>query len=96
MTASFNSDTVSLVSADDILENCVMAIICPLSKFYPDKNFGNRIRKSIDCGELLASARQAVRNIDGVFIKNMCINNGMAEFTIMINDEERRVSIGIE
>lgn len=96
MTTFFNNDTASLVSADDILENCVMAIICPLSKFYPDKNFGNSIRQSIDCGELLASARQAVRNIDGVFIKNLCVNNGMAEFTIMINDKTRRVSINIE
>lgn len=96
MTTFFYSDIAALVSVDDILENCVMAIICPLSKFYPNKNFGSRIRQSSERDELLASARQAVRNIDGVFIKNLCVNNGMAEFKIMINDEERCVSIGIE
>lgn len=96
MTTFFNSNTASFVSADDVLENCVMAIICPFSKFYPNKNFGNSIRQSSDYGELLAAARQAVRDIDGVFIKSLCVNNGKAEYTIVINDEERSVSIGIE
>lgn len=96
MTSFSDTEKSVNVCADEVLENCIMAIVCPLSHFYPDKNFGNSIRQSIDCGELLASARQAVRNIDGVFIKNLSVNNGMAEFTIMINDDIRRVSISIE
>lgn len=92
----FNREISKLVSADDIIEDCIMALTCPYSRFYPNKDFGNRIKSSNDYKQLLASSRQAVSNIDGVFVKSLSVNDGLAEFTIMVNDEARRVSIDIE
>lgn len=82
--------------ADSVLNDCRMAVICPLGKFYPNKNYGNALLKSREVGELLATARLAAAEIDGVFIKNAKIKDNTILFDVMINDELRRLSINIE
>ena len=82
--------------ADTVAENCIMALICPLGKFYPNKNFGNSITYGNDRGRLLASARQAVRGIDGVYIKSAKISDDVIEFTLLISDRVRSVKINLE
>lgn len=82
--------------ADSVLNDCRMAVICPLGKFYPNKNYGNTLLKSREVGELLSAARLAADDIDGVFIKNAEIKDNTILFDVMINDELRRLSINIE
>lgn len=79
-----------------ILEDCVTALICPRSEFYPDKNFGSHIKPAknvLDGEKLLAFARQALREFDGVYVKSAVMKNDRAEFLLLINDNEREVSI---
>ena len=81
-----------------VLEDCTMALVCPQGSFYPNKNFGSLIAergKRIDNKELLSYARQAVDDLDGVYVKNAFANEENAVFTVMINDEERQVSISL-
>ncbi len=78
------------------VQNSVTAIVCPLGKFYPNKDYGSCVINASDAGMLLASARQAVGSIDGVYVKNVTVSNGTAEFTLVINDEERSVSVDLE
>lgn len=79
-----------------VLESCIMAIVCPLGRFYPNKNYGNSLRSGKDSGALLASARNAVSRLDGVCIKNARTESGKITFDILINDEARSVSINLE
>ena len=84
------------ISTDNILKNCVEAIKCPRGKYYPDKNFGSQILENVShstAPELLAYARQAVNDIDGVYVKNVQINGAQAIFTLLINDQQRQVKI---
>ena len=81
---------------ESVLNDCRMAVICPLGKFYPDKNYGNSLLKSREADELLAAARLAVRNIDGVFIKTAEMKDNSIEFDVMINNDIRRMSVTIE
>lgn len=81
---------------DTVIENIKMAIKCPLGKFYPNKDYGRKVIDSCSEGELLALSRLATREIDGVYIKNVSINNNEASYTILINDDERSVTLSIE
>lgn len=82
-----------------ILEDCVTALVCPRGEFYPNKDFGSHIKRGkgiIDAEKLLAFARQALSEFDGVYVKGAVINDNSADFIVMINDEEGRVSIHFE
>lgn len=86
------------LSVSSVLSDCVMALVCPRGEFYPNKNYGSHIIKNknrIDPDKLLCFARQAVIDIDGVYVKNAQLNDKSAVFTVMINDESRQVSIEI-
>lgn len=96
MTDLYFDKISQLEDTESVLKRCVMAIKCPLKRFYPNKNFGNLIKSSTDIGELLASARYAVRDIDGVYIKSAKAVDDNIQFEIMINDEARVVNINIE
>lgn len=79
-----------------VLKDCVTALGCPRGEFYPDKDFGShikRVKSTADSGELLAFARQALAEFDGVYVKSAVPNENGADFAVMINDEERRVRI---
>lgn len=86
------------LSVNSVLYDCVTALLCPRGEFYPDKNYGSHIIRNkniIDSERLLCYARQAVSGMDGVYIKSAQLNNKNAVFTVMINNENRQVSIEI-
>lgn len=82
---------------DTVLEACTMAIVCPRGKFYPDKDYGSHIKNSLVLSNalLLAYARQAVGEMNAVYIKSAETENNKEVFTVIIGDEQRQVSIDI-
>lgn len=81
-----------------ILENCVTALVCPRSEFYPDKNFGSHIKSEkflLDSEKFLAFARQALCEFDGVYVKSAIMKSDSVDFLLLINDYEREVSISL-
>lgn len=69
---------------------------CPRGRYYPDKNFGSHIlecAKDAESQELLAYARQAVSDFDGVYVKNVQTDGSGALFTLLINELQRQVKI---
>lgn len=85
-------------SVSSVLSDLVMALVCPRGEFYPNKNYGCQMMRNkniIDSEKLLCYARQAVSDMDGVYIKSAQLNDKNAVFTVMINDESRQVSIEI-
>lgn len=82
-----------------ILASCAAAFFCPRGGFYPNKEYGSKIKQNIACAqnnELLCYARQAVSGIDGVFVCSAAQNDGTVIFTVMINDEKQEVSVNYE
>lgn len=82
--------------ANSIAEDCRKITVCPLGNFYPNKNYGSVIGGYSDINTLLAAARCSAGKIDGVFIKNAKKENGNAILSVLINNEERTVSINLE
>lgn len=79
-----------------VLNDCITAFVCPVGEFYPNKDYGSQIKRhisSIDKEHLLSYARQAIRNMDGVYVKTVSSDNAGVRFTVMINEEERQVHI---
>lgn len=82
-----------------VLTDCVTAFICPRGEFYPDKDYGSQIMKNIvtaDIQTLLCYARQAVSEMDGIFVKSAVKEKDNILFNILINHEEGQVSIPVE
>lgn len=85
--------------SDTVLADCITALICPIGEFYPNKNYGSRIKyimQNTNEKEMLCYARQALNSMDGVYVKNAKIQDKSILFSIMINDEERQAIIAIE
>lgn len=81
---------------DDVLALCKSAIFCNLVSFYPDKDFGSRVRQAMNDKKLLLSyTREALRNIDSVYVKQADLIGEMLEITLTVNEEERQVSVPI-
>lgn len=79
-----------------VLQSLQILLQCPRGKYYPNKNFGSHIPEmKIQAPNdlVLAYARQAVSEIDGVFIKSVEIDNGQAVFDVLVNNEEGKVYI---
>lgn len=89
------SNQVETVKA--ILENCATTLFCRNDRYYPDKNFGSKIRQEDSLTEdlLLAYARQALSGLDGVFVKSASFLQDNAVFEILINNEREQVSISL-
>ena len=87
----------------EVLENAlrsgVLALRYQRGRFYPDKDFGSllyTVQSADSTALLLAYARQAVKELDGVFVKSVHTADGAAVFDITINNENRQVSIELE
>lgn len=96
MISFYNKQISRFKTVDDVLNDCVTAIRCPITRFYPNKNFGSQIHSDLKADELLAFARAAVRNLDGVFVKSVLLMDNTAQFKILINDNIRSVNINLE
>lgn len=90
-----NSNRIETVNI--ILENCITTLFCRNDRFYPDKNFGSKIRQECSMAEdlLLAHSRQALSGLDGVFVKSASFIKDNAVFEILINNERKQVSISL-
>lgn len=80
----------------DILCDVEAALNAVRGKFYPDKDYGSKIRSICEMPRefyALCYARQALYNMDGVFVKSVRLNGSGYDFTLRINDEERQVRI---
>lgn len=76
----------------DELQNCAkMALITPRGGYYPNKNYGCEIRYSQNVSQILAQARLAVSELDGVYVKSVEKKDGIVIFNLSVNDEERQV-----
>lgn len=76
-----------------------MLLLTPIGKFYPNKNFGSKIKSSLlpPVNEYAAAyAREALDRIDGVFVKSAQYKKPILTVNLIINDEERQVSIDLE
>lgn len=91
------NNTDSIINS--ILTDCAAALVCPRGEFYPDKDYGSRIRKEmqeLDLQTLLSYSRQALSNMDGVFVKSAEKGDEKIIFNISINDDERQVFVPVE
>lgn len=87
----------SIINA--VLTDCTAALICPRGEFYPDKDYGSRIRREIqelDIKNLLSYSRQALSDMDGVFVISAEKDDEKIVFNISINDDERQVFVPVE
>lgn len=79
---------------EQTLKSCQSACFCNKGEFYPDKDFGSKIRQSLDNEKLLLSfARSALKDIDGVYVKNAKFDGDFVFLEILVNDEQRQVCI---
>ncbi len=77
-----------------VLKSCQSACFCNKGDFYPDKDFGSKIRQSLDDEKLLLSfVRSALKDIDGVYVKGAKVDGNFVFFDISVNDEQRQVSV---
>lgn len=95
MTKIIDEDISRYADVESVIKDCVMAILCRHGRFYPNKNYGSIIAEN-ELNSILAGARYAVRDIDGVVIKSGQMIDGSAELKIIVNDEERSVTVKIE
>lgn len=79
----------------EVLQNAAIALETLRGSFYPDKNYGSRLRKEKILSEeyALCFARQALSGFDGVYIKSAKTNENGCEFTVVVNGQERQVLI---
>ncbi len=104
-TAVLNSDftgygapPVKTEQTEALLQNIACAFFTERGKFYPDKDFGSRLREAVisgDCALAAACAAQSLYGIDGVYVKSAEPENGEYKITVGINDEERQVTVRI-
>ncbi len=97
-----NNEKTGLITVEyieELLQNILIVLNTRRGKFYPDKDFGSNISKinSQPYSDYAAAyARQALDSIDGVFVKNCEVNDNIINFNLIINNEERQVSVKIE
>lgn len=80
---------------DELIQNAILCLTTNRGKFYPNKNFGSRLYEIKKTSSLLALAyaRQAVKELDGVFVKNCTCNDDAFVFDIIVNDEKGTVRV---
>lgn len=88
-----NSNTTDEI--EKLLSDCLCALYCPRKRFYPKKDYGSQIRCFQDLSEkyLLAYARQGLSDFDGVYVKSVNKEQSGITFNLLINDEERTVTM---
>ena len=89
--------TVEYIEA--LLQNVSLILYAERGRFYPDKDFGSRIREiNKEPFEEYAAAyiRQALYDLDGVFVKNVRKNENEITVELIINDENREVVLPFE
>lgn len=97
-----DSEKTGLITVEyitELLQNILIVLNTKRGNFYPDKDFGSNISKINSqpvSDYACAYARQALDSINGVFVKNCEMNANILNFNLIINNEERQVSIDFE
>ena len=90
---------VTVEYIEELVQNAALALTAKRGRFYPDKNFGSRLSGlNREPFEEYAAAfiRQALYDLDGVFVKKVIKNEENIEVILIINDEEKEVILPIE
>lgn len=84
---------------DEVLQNIKLLLTASRGSFYPNKNFGSNLKR-INAQPFeeyaLAYARQALQCVDGVRVVKARLNNNTLNFDVIINEEERQVTLELE
>ena len=93
-----NSYAVTVDGMKELLQRVEMRLRTRRGEFYLDKNFGSLLYKLNNCGdekELLALeyARQALEEMEQVFVTKCIIENGTVKVVLIIQDVEKEVII---
>ena len=93
-----NNTLIKIEYIDELLQNAGLVLNAERGRFYPNKNFGSRIKEAAGrpAEYALAYARQALDGIDGVFVCSASQSGNSVVLKLMINGEEREVSIALE
>lgn len=92
-TVDENGNLIGIEYIEQVLQNVSLMLSANRGKFYPDKNFGSSISKNDASLQALAYARQALSELDGVCVKSALMDNDSIIFSLLINEEERSVTI---
>lgn len=91
------NDVKNAVDTDYIqglLEAAVLCLTTVRGKFYPDKDFGAKIKYTLAEPEILSQARASLERLDGVYVKSVCkAENGIVVYNLTLNDDERQVEL---
>lgn len=91
-----NHSLAGVAYTDALLQSVLMLLRLPRKQYYPDKNLGSYLYQLQDFSfedQVLALARQAVADVSGVFIKSVNTKGRTATFSVLLNGEERQVSL---
>ena len=94
---SGNAVTVEYI--DELLQNAFITLSTRRGRFYPDKNFGSRIKENtaLPTDEYIFTyAVQALDGIDGVTVKAAASENGEAVIRLTVNGSEKEVKVQLE
>ena len=94
-----NGQPLTVSYIEELLQNAFVALNVRRGRFYPDKNFGSKIRGLTETPleeYAFAYACQALDGLDGVFVKSAEISEGAATLNLILNGTERQVSIDLE
>lgn len=83
---------------DEVLQNVKIVLSTGRGKFYPNKDFGSYLKMCLSEPReeyALAYARQAVSSMNGVYIKDVKINDDEMIFTVIINDMQGEVRVKV-
>lgn len=87
-------NAVDIDYLNGLLEAVALCLTATRGNFYPDKDFGAKIKYALAEPEILSQARTAVERLDGVYVKSVSkIQNGIVVYNLIINDDERQVEV---
>ncbi|MBQ7740592.1 MAG: hypothetical protein IJT65_05095 [Eubacterium sp.] len=84
---------------EELLQNALVTLKVKRGRFYPNKDFGSllyTLEGSEADERICALARQALYDMNGVFVKKAKLENGNILIDLIINNSEERVSIPLE
>lgn len=94
-----NGNAVTVEYVDELLQNAFVTLSTRRGRFYPNKNFGSRIKESAELPReeyVFAYAVQALDKIDGVTVKSASVENGEARIKLTVNGLEKEVKVQLE
>ncbi len=94
-----NGNAVTVEYIDELLQNAFVTLSTRRGRFYPNKNFGSRIKENDALPKdeyIFAYAVEALDKIDGVTVKGVSVENGEAKIKLKVNGLEKEVKVQLE